>query len=269
MAPTRSTSGREICINANETHLSVQDVTDKSNIKVVSHVTYPSVAYAHQGWFTDDHKYWYEDDELDEGGFNASQGVSLSLREVSVEGTRTLIVGHDRPGAIRCSRMSSSGTTHATDHNQYVKGNRLFQSNYRAGLRILDISDPCASWREVGFLDTYPYDDNKEGGGTWSNYPYFKNGLIGVTSITEGFFMGPRQDRANHSVSQDAGRGTRDSELPSCVPRPASRVPCHHKTIRDAVRMDGVTLPSLFPTQHEVNSMKCVPVLALSCLPPV
>lgn len=102
-------------------------------------------------------------------------------------GTRTLVwdvTGLTDPVLVN----EFIGTTHATDHNQYVKGNKRYQSNYRAGLRILDISDPVHP-REIACFDTYPYDDNKEGGGTWSNYPFFKNGLIGVSSITEGLFM--------------------------------------------------------------------------------
>ena len=67
--PDTRYTGHEICIAANETHISIQDVTDKKNIKLLSHVTYPNVAYAHQGWFNEDQSYWYEDDELDEGGF--------------------------------------------------------------------------------------------------------------------------------------------------------------------------------------------------------
>ncbi len=189
--PDAKYAGHEVCINANETHISVQDVTDKANIKVLAHVSYPNVSYAHQGWFTDDQKYWYEDDELDEGGFPGTTGANGNGPNCpcgkSVEGTRTLIWDMtDLSDPVLVNEFI--GTTHATDHNQYVKGNRLFQSNYRAGLRILDISDPVHP-REVGYLDTYPYDDNKEGGGTWSNYPFFKNGLIGVSSITEGFFM--------------------------------------------------------------------------------
>jgi choice-of-anchor B domain-containing protein len=189
--PDKKFADHEICINANETHISVQDVTDKSAVKVLAHVSYPNVSYAHQGWFTDDQKYWYEDDELDEGGFPGTTGANGNGPNCpcgkSVEGTRTLIWDMtDLSDPVLVNEFI--GTTHATDHNQYVKGNRLFQSNYRAGLRILDISDPVHP-REVGYLDTYPYDDNKEGGGTWSNYPFFKNGLIGVSSITEGLFM--------------------------------------------------------------------------------
>jgi choice-of-anchor B domain-containing protein len=189
--PDKKFAGHEVCINANETHISVQDVTDKSAIKVLAHVSYPNVSYAHQGWFTDDQKYWYEDDELDEGGFPGTTGANGNGPNCpcgkSVEGTRTLVWDMtDLTDPVLVNEFI--GTTHATDHNQYVKGNRLFQSNYRAGLRILDITDPVHP-REVGYLDTYPYDDNKEGGGTWSNYPFFKNGLIAVSSITEGLFM--------------------------------------------------------------------------------
>lgn len=36
------------------------------------------------------------------------------------------------------------GPTAAIDHNQFIVGNRSYQANYRAGLRILDIANPLA-----------------------------------------------------------------------------------------------------------------------------
>jgi choice-of-anchor B domain-containing protein len=80
------------------------------------------------------------------------------------------------------------GPTAAIDHNQYVRGNRLYQSNYQAGLRILDISDPLNP-REVGYLDTFTGPITANFAGSWNNYPFFKSGAIGVVSIGEGFFM--------------------------------------------------------------------------------
>jgi choice-of-anchor B domain-containing protein len=80
------------------------------------------------------------------------------------------------------------GPTKASDHNLYVKGDRMYQSNYRAGLRILDISDP-KNPKEVGYLDTQPGENTPGFSGSWNNYPFFKNGAIGVVSIGEGFFM--------------------------------------------------------------------------------
>ncbi|NIR67130.1 MAG: hypothetical protein GWN61_22100, partial [candidate division Zixibacteria bacterium] len=63
-------------------------------------------------------------------------------------------------------------TTAAIDHNQYIKGNYAYQSNYRAGLRILDISNISgASLTEVAYFDIYPANDNPNFNGSWSNYP--------------------------------------------------------------------------------------------------
>ena len=175
--PDKRYTGHEICMASNETTVSIQDVTDKKNVKVVSHADYPTPGYTHQGWFTDDHKFWYLDDELDETG-NIGK---------SAEGTRTMIfdvTDLEQPIMVK----EYIGPTHASDHNLYVKGDRMYQSNYKAGLRILDISDP-KNPKEVGYLDTSPGENNAGFSGSWNNYPFFKNGAIGVVSIGEGFFM--------------------------------------------------------------------------------
>ena len=65
----------------------------------------------------------------------------------------------------------------------------MFQSNYVSGLRILDISDP-ANPVEVAYFDTVPYGDNSPGfSGSWSNYPYYGDGTVLVTSGAEGMFI--------------------------------------------------------------------------------
>jgi choice-of-anchor B domain-containing protein len=173
--PDEKYRGREICFNASETAVGIGDVTDKQNPKPISTVTYPNVAYAHQGWLSDDHRYFYLDDEGDE----------LSG---TVKTTRTMVfdvTDLDDPLVAK----EFLGTTPASDHNLYVRGNYIYQSNYVAGLRILDISDP-ANPREVGYFDTVPFGRDAAGfAGSWSNYPYFKSGVVGVTSMREGFFL--------------------------------------------------------------------------------
>jgi choice-of-anchor B domain-containing protein len=175
--PDQTYAGREICVGSNETAISVADVTDKANPKAVSNASYPAVGYAHQGWLTDDHRYFFLGDELDEG---AGQGEAA-------KGTRTLIfdlADLDDPVLVK----EWVGTTPATDHNMYIKGNRIYQANYQAGLRILDISDPVNP-REVGYLDTTPSGTTAQMSGAWSNYPYFRCGTIVVTSVSEGLFL--------------------------------------------------------------------------------
>ncbi|TDJ56633.1 MAG: choice-of-anchor B family protein [Gemmatimonadetes bacterium] len=173
--PDSEHDGKEICFGANETALSIADVTDKANPEALSSAAYPNVAYAHQGWITEDHKYFFLGDELDE--INGSY-----------DRTRTLVWDvSDLDDPILATEFM--GATGAIDHNMYIKGNTLYQSNYTAGIRVIDISDP-QNPRETGYFDTVPYGDNSPSfNGAWSNYPFFASGTIVVTSGREGVFF--------------------------------------------------------------------------------
>lgn len=173
--PDTRYSNREICFSANETAISVDDVTDKANPKVIGRSTYPNVGYTHQGWLTEDQRYFYSDDELDE-----LQG--------KVKGTRTLIWDMQKLDEPVLAGEYVAAID-ATDHNLYIKGDRMYESNYVSGLRVIDISDRLKP-KEVGFFDTVPVGAEAPGfGGSWSNYPFFKSGTIVVTSGAEGVFM--------------------------------------------------------------------------------
>jgi choice-of-anchor B domain-containing protein len=173
--PDEDYAGREICLGANETALSIADVTDKSAPVAVAMATYPNVAYSHQGWLSEDHQYFYMGDELDETGGNVAT-------------TRTLIwdlADLDDPILAR----EYMADTKATDHNLYIVGNTMYQSNYKSGLRVLDVSDP-ENPVPVGSFDTVPYGgDDAQMDGSWSNYPYFESGVVAVTSSSEGLFI--------------------------------------------------------------------------------
>ena len=173
--PDTDHQGKEICFGANETALSIADVSDKEAPVALSMVSYPNVGYTHQGWLTEDQRYFFMNDELDE-----MRGL--------VSGTRTLIwdvSDLDDPVLAK----EHFGTQPSIDHNLYIKGHFMYQSNYMSGLRILDISD-VENPVEVGYLDTVPYGDNSPSfGGSWSNYPYFESGVIIVTSMREGLFV--------------------------------------------------------------------------------
>ncbi len=170
--PDENYRGREICIGSNETALSFADVTDKDNPILISNVSYPNVAYAHQGWLSDDHRFFFTNDELDE-----PRGL--------VQKTRTLVwdvAELDDPVLL----VEYFGPTADTDHNLYVRGNLMYQSNTGAGLRIIDISDPD-NLVEVGYFDTSP--ESLGCCSTWSNYPYFASGVIPVTGGNAGVFF--------------------------------------------------------------------------------
>ena len=76
------------------------------------------------------------------------------------------------------------------DHNQYIHRGYTWQSNYCAGLRVLDVSGIKEGvLTEKGYFDVAPDCDRAVFSGTWSNYPYFKSGTIGVQGIESGLFL--------------------------------------------------------------------------------
>jgi choice-of-anchor B domain-containing protein len=174
--PDTDHAGREICFGSNETALSIADVSDKQNPVSLAIASYPNVAYTHQGWLTEDMQYFYMNDEGDE-----ASGL--------VTGTRTLIWDvSDLDDPVLVGEYLADNTS--IDHNLYIKGNLIYESNYVSGLRVLDITDPVNPV-EVGYFDTVPYGDNSPGtgGGSWSNFPYFESGIVVVTSGREGLFV--------------------------------------------------------------------------------
>jgi len=176
--PDQDYQGHEICVGSNETAMSISDVTDKAHPKAIARVSYPNVAYAHQGWFTEDQHYFFSNDEGDEGNG-------------SVPHTRTLVWDlEDLDDPILLTEYFA--TTTDTDHNLYIRGNYMYQSNYGAGFRVIDISNP-AKPVEVGYFDTAP--ESIGCCSTWSNYPFFKSGVIPVTGGNAGiFFLKKREE---------------------------------------------------------------------------
>ena len=175
--PDSDYTGKEILIGSNETKVVILDVTDKSNVIKISDLVYPQLGYTHQGWFTEDQSYFILGDEADEQNF----GIN----------TRTLVFDFtdlDNPSLS----STYTGPSTAIDHNGYVKGNLFFMANYRAGLRILDITNIDAatnSMTEVGFFDTFPSNNGTGFNGAWSVYPYFPSGNIVINDIESGLFI--------------------------------------------------------------------------------
>lgn len=173
--PDEKYRGREVCFNASETALGIADVTDKSAPRPLSTAAYPNVAYAHQGWLSEDQRYFFLDDEGDELAGTAPR-------------TRTVIFDvSDLDDPVVAKEYF--GETAASDHNLYVRGTYIYESNYVSGLRVIDAKDPVNPV-EVGYFDTVPFGENTAGfAGSWSNYPFFKSGIVAVTSMREGLFM--------------------------------------------------------------------------------
>ena len=172
--PDTDYTGREIYIGSNKEKVVIVDVTDKNNPQHISSVTYSNFSYTHQGWITEDFKYYILGDESDEinFGFN-TKTIVLDLTDL------------DNP----IHSFDYSGPTLATDHNGYVNGDLFYLANNAAGLRVIDISDISnGEMTEIGFFDSHPLNDFAGYEGIWSTYPYFESGNI-VISDREGFLV--------------------------------------------------------------------------------
>ncbi len=177
--PDTRYTGRQLCVASNETEINISDVTDKAKPATIGRNSYPNVSYAHQGWFDDEQRYFYMNDEGDE-----LDGV--------IKGTRTIVwdlAKLDDPIVAR----EYIGPVMASDHNLTVKGDRVYEANYGSGLRVLDIKDRTNP-REIGFFDSAPLNKDEPGhsaaqSGAWSNFPFFKSGVVIFTSVREGLFI--------------------------------------------------------------------------------
>lgn len=182
--PDAQHHGKEIMISSNGKQgatadtLSVVNVTNKASPVRLSTKTYAQAGYIHQGWFTEDQRYFFQNDELDEPGVGRTRTHLWDLQDL------------DNP--VYRGFFQHDGSS--VDHNLYVKGNFVYQSNYTKGLRILKIgnleSTDSTQWlTEVAFFDTYMPSDGATFNGAWNNYPWLPSGNILVSDIDGGLFV--------------------------------------------------------------------------------
>lgn len=185
--------GRELCFNAAEDKVTIADVTDKLHPTTISTIDYEGVAYAHQGWLTEDHRYLLTNDELDE----ITNGTNTRTVVLDVSDLDNPVVD-----------FIHEHETESIDHNNYVKDGLVYQSNYTTGLRVLDLAGLDSSvLAPLAFFDTYPFSDGPTFDGTWSNYPFFDSGTIAVSGIGEGLFLVRLADATDDGGGNGTGKG--------------------------------------------------------------
>ena len=172
--------GREIAICCNGRSQSdndavvIVDVTNKSNMTLISSNSYPEPGFCHQGWLSDDHRYFYLGDEFDEQAFGG--------------GTRLIIfdcLDLDNPVYVG----TYQGTTNAVDHNVFVRGDKIYVANYAAGMRVLQMAptDPT-NLNEIASVDTFMQDNDTDFDGAWASFPYFPSGVVIINDRQNGMF---------------------------------------------------------------------------------
>jgi len=191
--PDPDHQGQEIAVvfNGGDLEVGIYDVTDKGDIKVLSETTYPGASFTHQGWLTEDHSYLLLGDEEDELlGLSDPQNPDLPdtartyIFDVRDLEDPQLIGTFDSPAA-------------SIDHNLFIKGDRVYQAHYTAGIRVLDSSDVAnGNLSEVAHMDTEPRLPNNHLNynyniwvGPWGVFPYFDSGLIIASDGLNGLII--------------------------------------------------------------------------------
>ncbi|MCZ6835708.1 MAG: choice-of-anchor B family protein [Planctomycetota bacterium] len=171
-----------------ETGLDILDVTDKDNIINLSRLIYTDGRYSHQAWLSDDRRYLYLNDEGDETGLGIpTQTIVFDVQDI------------ENPFEATTFTNGSA----AIGHNLYVKGNLIYEANYRSGMRVFDATDPLSPF-EVAYFDTYPDDDRAAFNGMWSVFPFFPSGTVIASDIERGLFVFRGEDcNGNNIVDAD------------------------------------------------------------------
>jgi choice-of-anchor B domain-containing protein len=175
--PDTDYSGQEIMFTLSANDLVIIDVDNKSNPSLIweSQGAFNggdpyNIGYVHQGWLSEDHRFFYQNDEGD-NRWTHRWDVS-DLDDPQYLGSIAPLAGS------------------AIDHNLYVKGKYIYQANYTAGLRVAETTDPASgAMTEVSWLDTHPGSNGANFNGAWSVYPFFESGTIITSDINDGLFV--------------------------------------------------------------------------------
>ena len=179
------TSSCTVLADFNEESVRVWDISTLNNSKQLADFTYQNASYVHSGWWTEDHRFVFVHDELDEQNFGLNTTVRvLNMADVS------------NPTLAKVW----SGPSQAIDHNGFVRGNRYYISNYQRGTTILDITDPTNPL-EVGYFDSFPSSDSAAFNGVWGTYPFLPSGLIISADINSGLYVLRDQTKTSSSGS--------------------------------------------------------------------
>ena len=197
--PDEKWKGRNVCALFAENSIEIIDFDNRSTI---SRFSYPTAAYVHQGWFSEDHSILFTDDELDEiAGFFRKIGENIFVDtepfadfEDGFSETYIFDVSDLSSSTPTMTTFESSNTHPSADHNLYSHNGFVYHANYNSGARVRkDLGN--GQLEEVAFfdfettcevIDVFSCDPF---GGCWTHFPYYESGLTIASNIHVGLFI--------------------------------------------------------------------------------
>jgi len=151
----------------------ILDATDPSNLEEI--VWHEGLQAAHNIWPSEDGSLVYVTHE--------TQAGAMDIWDVSDPTDITLVSTYDP-------------YEWTSVHNVHVRGNIAYLTYYRAGLELLDVSDPRLP-RRIGWFDTWGFEDHPTDpdhehltglyNGNWGAWPYGDH--VAATDTTHGLFI--------------------------------------------------------------------------------
>ncbi|MDH4037417.1 MAG: choice-of-anchor B family protein [Candidatus Krumholzibacteria bacterium] len=146
------------------------DVADRTAPVPLGGIDDPTIAYAHNGWPSEDGRYLFVTDE-----FSYSPSPDITVWNIT------------DPLAPR--RVAEIADPTSSVHNCYVVGNLLYVSYYLAGFRLYEITDPS----HPVLIDTEDTSPGRSGEGVfegaWGCYPFTPNGHVYVNDRPNGLYV--------------------------------------------------------------------------------
>lgn len=168
-------AGKEIAFCFAESRgLRIVDVTSKSLMVQLATLTYATNRYCHQGWISEDERFVFFGDELDEleGLVPLTTTYVANIEDLTAP---FLAATYEHPGCW-------------IDHNLMPRGDRVYQAHYQAGMRVLDVADPTNP-SEVGFFDTHPEDNGRGFSALWGVFAGYQRRAVTASDRERGLFI--------------------------------------------------------------------------------
>ena len=167
--------GKDVLFACGSERLWILDISDPTDVMLIGSTSYAGSHFSHQVWVSDSHDHAFLGDEMDE--LSAGHNTKTMVVDVSDLDAPTVVDVHE-------------ATSAATDHNQYVFGEWLMQSNYRSGLRVLSDHWPSLpSLQERAYFDPLVESDDPGFEGAWSHVVCQELGVVVMTSIHQGVWV--------------------------------------------------------------------------------
>src|SRR5919106_3667138 len=185
----------------------IWDVTDKSNIEVISRFRLPELVFSHNGWTTEDQDFLFIGDEVDElvqAGWSATPAFAQPVAEPTNKpqtGTYILDI-RDLDNPVLVERFTDG--TIGLDHNFVAKDDKLYIASYTSGTRVLQIvrdANGTVSLSPLAHMDTEPRlqenilninQEEKFGTaflGQWGAFPLFDSDTIIASDRNNGLIV--------------------------------------------------------------------------------